>query len=79
MHKPSFGRDMELERIKSAAAGPSPTPTGEILAEWFAVLSVGFSEAPEIELAEVMDNDLIEALYSEVVAYWANFRRKDEA
>lgn len=81
MHKPSFGRDMELESVKSALLGtPYPTKSAEVFAEWAATIQVGFvegptcGEAPELKLEDVMDVKLISGIYSEVAAYWATFR-----
>lgn len=75
MQKSTFGRELERERIKGVQAGPSPTPDGMILAEWYAALKVGFSQAPDtFDLDNLEDEKLIEALYQEVTAYWASFR-----
>jgi hypothetical protein len=38
---------LELERIRGREVGDYPTPDGEILAEYFAHISIGFSEIPE--------------------------------
>lgn len=81
MHKPSFGRDLELERLKSAILGtPHPTEAAQMFAEQAATIQVGIvegptvGESPDLNLDEVVDHKLIQGLYAEVVAYWATFR-----
>jgi hypothetical protein len=81
MHKPSFGRDVELQRIAGSLAGATPTIGGEQLAEIMAVLSVGFESAPQgFNPSDIVDTRrLAQALFREVTEYWAIFRSDDEA
>lgn len=75
MQKSNFRREREKERIKGVEAGPSPTPDGIIMAEWYATIALGFEKVPDgFDVDEVEDETLIEALYEEVRAYWASFR-----
>lgn len=81
MCKPSFGRDLELEQLKSAIqGGPHPTEVAQMFAEQAATIRVGIvegptvGEEPELELYDVVDHKLIQGIYAEVVAYWATFR-----
>lgn len=47
MADPSLRREAQVERIKGQEMGAFPTPAGEVLAEWIALLSVGIKEVPE--------------------------------
>lgn len=80
IHKPNFGRDMAVERVKSALLGtPNPTPEAERMAEWAAIFEVAFDEKPsKIVLDDIVDNAVLAAVYSEVVSYWKCFRVPDE-
>jgi hypothetical protein len=79
IHKPSFGRDVELQRIAGSLAGATPTIGGEQLAEIMAVLTVGFESTPkEFAPANIIDTRrLAQALFREVTEYWATFRSDD--
>lgn len=74
--KPTFGLDMEIERMVGVLAGVSPTEQALLMAENMAVLSLAFEDKPEgFNPANVIrTHDLIPALYEEVVAYWRSFR-----
>lgn len=77
--RPTLRRNMELERIKGMQMGAFPTPDGEALAEHYATISVGFDKLPErFDLGDVVDEELLHALYKEVLARWATFRSSQD-
>jgi len=77
MQKCTFAVRGQLARIKGAFLGPFPDQASEGDAEIFAVVSVGFSKAPEgWNPSEVVDLELMGGLYKEVLAFWASFQGK---
>lgn len=77
MQKCTFAVRGQVARVKGAFLGPFPDQASEGDAEVFAVVSVGFSKVPEgFSPADVVDLELMEGLYKEVMAFWASFQRK---
>lgn len=79
MHKPSLRMEIAVERIKGREMGPEPTLDGALLAEWFAVLSVGFEDVPggleSWDPGALVSEDLIQGLYNRMSHAWDRFRR----
>lgn len=82
--RPTFGTRLRLEETKSRLLNsPNPTEEGDLLADYAATILVGLESSPftpqddkdaELTVDEVIDPALVQAVWSEVMAYWATFR-----
>ena len=86
LRRPTFGVKRSVERFKGdLLSTPFPTEEAEAMAEFAAHIMEGLDSSPFhgtetkeaiLALDDVLDVDLIKAVYSEVLAYWATFQRK---
>jgi hypothetical protein len=75
LKKPTFGTRMEVGRIKGSMMGPYPPQELENDAEIYSIVVHGFSESPDnFDPSDICDENLMLALYQEVVLYWDLFR-----
>lgn len=74
--KPSFGLDLQIERMVGALAGVTPTEDCMLMAEQMAVISMSFDESPkDFDPNKIVRvREIVPELYEEVVAFWKPFR-----